>query len=105
MEVETDAQPAFVGLEEVSEPSEEEGNHGGIAVRESDAPRGLIAFAGVEGDAGDQQVAVAEFADSLAALGHQPFDLSRLRSLQLVRLAAATPSARLGIEGHVPRPE
>jgi hypothetical protein len=84
VEVQPHAQPTLVDVEEPTKPGAEELDHPRVAVGQADLAIGLVAFAGVEGSTGDKQIAVAQFADPLAALGEQPRDLGLLGAGELV---------------------
>lgn len=96
VQIDPGPEPAFVDVEEMAEPPAEEGDHLRIGIGEPDGLPGSAALAGVEGGAGDEQVALGQRADAGPPRLRRLGDLGRLAALQHVRPAGLQPPARPG---------
>ncbi|HWC66893.1 MAG TPA: hypothetical protein VG478_02415 [Acidimicrobiales bacterium] len=106
MQVETETQSSLVHVEESAEPRDEEQDHAWIAVGECDRAIGLRTFAGVERDAGDEEVTLGEPADAGNPFGSEVVDLGLLAECQLGGSVVPTGMlAWLRHEVDVPHPE
>lgn len=89
VQVDPHPHPPFVGLEVVTEPSTEEGDEVGVAVRELDDAIGLRSIAGVQSHTGSEERDVVQSGESLASPRLCSVQVGRLRSLQAVRWTSA----------------
>jgi hypothetical protein len=105
VEIEAQAQPGLVDIEEVPEPCAEEVNEPGIGVREARGSVPLGALACVQRRAGDEEVALGQLADALPALGEQAIDLRLLAVSQLVRPVGMAAVARPWLELDIAHPD
>src|SRR4051812_2493283 len=75
VQIEPQSQSALVDVEERAQPAQEEVDHPWVAVRETQLSWRVRSLAGVQRGPGDEQVAVGQVADAVAALGQKSLDL------------------------------
>jgi hypothetical protein len=93
MQVEAQAEPELVDVEEASQPGDEEQDHARIAVGERRAAICLRPLSGVQRHPSDEELPAVELADASDALGPQLVDLLQLGEVHRIRSLAAMASA------------